>query len=79
MCMVSLVAQSMLINVYLSVLLKYRVELYLFCFLVLNKLQFRMAAKMQFQMSRTYLINTYFYVHGIIGGAKYANYVYLSV
>ena len=32
-----------------------------------------MAAKMQFWMSITYLLHTYLYVHGLIGGTKYAN------
>ena len=40
---------------------------------VLNGLKFKMAAKVQFRMSRTCLIHTYLYVHGLIGGTKYVN------
>ena len=68
MYMVSLVAQSILIYVDLSV------ENRNICVFDLNRFKFKRAAKMQFGMSRACLIYTYVYVHGLIGGTKYANY-----
>ena len=46
----------------------------------LYSLKFKMAAKMQFRMSRTCLLHTYLYVYCLIGGTRYVNYrIFVSV
>ena len=60
----------MLINVYVRV---NEVESRNMCCCFLNRLKFKMADKMQFRMNIICLIHAYLYVHGLIGGAKYAN------
>ena len=44
----------------------------IFVFL-LNRLKFKMAAKLQLRMHGACLLHTYLYVHDLIGGTKYAN------